>query len=269
MNTETTYRGWREENKSILRRFPGKRLFVMYSGGKDSSLCMHLMSRAGDEFGFRFEVHAGACPPHRYTGEEKERLGEYWHNKGVNIVWHDIGVRDEDLIASQNPCTSCQKGRKKVLNAILSQSVVEWANLVLIPGFTLWDIVGYCLEHVLANVFSRPEHREETETRFIEIAQRFYPLLKMKEGYTVFRPLLKFNGSEVVEFVRQEGIPILSIPCRFKDHRPKRVLEQYYESMRLRFDYDNVFEFAKTSLALPDMGSYASLDREEYIENIF
>jgi hypothetical protein len=73
----------------------------------------------------------------------------------------------------------------------------------------------------------------------------------------------------VVKLIRQERIPILSIPCRFKDYRPKRILEQYYERMGLRFDYDKVFEFAKRSSGLPDMDSYASLDREEYLNNIF
>jgi PP-loop superfamily ATP-utilizing enzyme len=38
MNTDTTYREWTEENKEILKVFQGKKLFLMYSGGKDSSL---------------------------------------------------------------------------------------------------------------------------------------------------------------------------------------------------------------------------------------
>jgi tRNA(Ile)-lysidine synthase TilS/MesJ len=91
----------------------------------------------------------------------------------------------------------------------------------------------------------------------------------MKEGYTVFRPLLRFNGSDVVEFVRLEGIPILSIPCRFREYRPKRVLEYYYEKMGLRFDYARVLQFATKSLNLPDISTYASIDKEEYLRKIF
>ena len=42
MKTDTTYRECTEENKEILRGLPGKKLFLMYSGGKDSSLSIRL-----------------------------------------------------------------------------------------------------------------------------------------------------------------------------------------------------------------------------------
>jgi hypothetical protein len=47
------------------------------------------------------------------------------------------------------------------------------------------------------------------------------------------------------------------------------MLEAYYTKMGLRFDYDKVFRFAQTSLTLPDLRKYASLEREEYLKRIF
>jgi tRNA(Ile)-lysidine synthase TilS/MesJ len=263
------YVEWKEDYQDVLMRLPGKKLFLMYSGGKDSSLCMDFMLRAGHEFGFSLEAHAGALPIHRYTEEEKKRLADYWARRGVRVVWHNIGMTDETLEASQNPCLTCQKARKMVLNEVLAGSVKDWTNLVLIVSFSLWDIVGYSIEHVLGNLYSAQEGREEGRQRFVETAQRFYPLLKLKEGYTVFRPLIKFNGPDIVEFVKREAIPILSVPCRFKEYRPKRILEYYYEKIGLRFDYDQVLEFASKSLNLPDLSTYASLDKDEYLKKVF
>ena len=269
MNKIITYEVWREADRRILEGLPGKRLFVMYSGGKDSSLCMDFMLRAAGDFGFGLEAHAGAFPLHRYGDEEKKRLGDYWEERGSRIVWHDIGVSDEDLASSQNPCLSCQKARKKVLSAVLARSTQDWTKLVLVPSFTLWDIVGYSIEHVLGNLYGAQEGSQKKDERFFEIAQRFYPVIKMKEGYTVYRPLIKYNGPDVSSTIEQKGIPLLSVPCRFKEHRPKRVLEAYYTRMGLRFDYDKVFRFAQTSLGLPRSRDYESLDREEYLKKIF
>jgi tRNA(Ile)-lysidine synthase TilS/MesJ len=269
MNRVITYEDWREADRRILKEFPGKKLFVMYSGGKDSSLCLDFMLRAAKEFGFDLEAHAGAFPLHRYGEEEKKKLGGYWEKKGARVIWHDIGVTDQDLASAPNPCIACQKARKKVLNAILNRSTQDWTNLVLIPSFTLWDIVGYSIEHLLGSLYVSRDHRGEGNERFFETAQRFYPVIRMKEGYTVYRPLIRYNGPDVSETIKQEGIPLLSVPCRFKEYRPKRMLEAYYEKMGLRFDYEKVFRFAQTSLSLPDLGKYASLDREEYFKKIF
>jgi hypothetical protein len=142
---------------------------------------------------------------------------------------------------------------------------------VLIVSFTLWDIVGYSLEHILSDIFSDFDRKRETgkDRRFRETAQRFYPVLKMKEGYTIFRPLLKYNGCDILPTINKIGIPILSIPCDFRDYRPKRVLEYYYEKMGLHFDYNSVFDFAKMALKLPDISEYASIDKEIYLKDIF
>jgi len=91
----------------------------------------------------------------------------------------------------------------------------------------------------------------------------------MKEGYTVFRPLIKYNSSNIQKTIRQAGIPTLSISCKFNEFRPKIMLERYYQKAGICFDYDKVFDFAKRSLGLPDITTYTSIDRDEYLLNIF
>jgi hypothetical protein len=131
--------------------------------------------------------------------------------------------------------------------------------------------VSYVSEYLLAGVFAEPNGSpsHEVQKRFVEISQRFYPFLRMKEGYSVFRPLLRCNGCDVLKSVEQEGIPILGIPCDFKEFRPKRILERYYDKMGLRFDYDEVFKFAKQTMGLTDPSAYTEMDKEQYLTKVF
>ena len=157
------------------------------------------------------------------------------------------------------------------MKKIQASTIDDWSRLVIVVAFSLWDITSYAVEHML-NVVS-PEfeqgHDSSKNNRLKEIAHRFNPLIKMKEGYSVFRPLLKYNNDEIKKWIEKEGIPILLIPCEFKDFRPKRILERYYERMSLRFNYDQVYDFAVKSLKIPDMSSYASIGKEEYLGDVF
>lgn len=268
---EAGYSLWKEEHKAFLEGLSDKRVFLLFSGGRDSSLAMDFCLRAGEEFGFDFEAHAGVFPVHRYPDSEKRRIESYWRKRGVDIVWHDVGENDEYLDNSASPCLLCQRLRKEVLKEILTRLVDEWEDLVIVPGYTLWDIVSYSMEHMLNGIFSVSENRSRTERdkRFMETSQRFYPLIKMKEGYMVFRPLIKYNQNDILKNIEQAGVPFLSIPCRFRDFRPKRILEKYYEKTGLRFEYNRVFGFARRSLNLPDISAYTSIEKEEYLLNIF
>jgi tRNA(Ile)-lysidine synthase TilS/MesJ len=265
------YSQWTAEHRSTLQSLAGKRVFLLFSGGKDSSVSLNLISKASREFGFPFEVHAGAFPVHRYTNHEKSRIQGFWEGRGVKIQWHQLEETDTALAQATNPCLVCQKARKKMLHTLLNESVQEWGSLVIIASYTLWDIVSYSLEHMLGRVFSsRATKGTNSEgARFKETAQRFYPVLKMKEGYMVFRPLLRYNREDIVQALDQENIPTLSTPCRYKDFRPKRVLEGYFEKMGISFDYNRVLEFAKSALDLPEIATYEATDKEVYFKKLF
>ena len=268
MNPAIEYHQWKEEYKSTLETFYNKNVLMLFSGGKDSSLAMDFILRAKKEFGFDFSAHAGAYPVHRYPDTEKKRIESYWNRRGIELQWHDLGKTDDYIKNEINPCLECQKLRKKMLKTILGDMVDDWESLVLVTGYSLWDIVSYSIEHILDDLFSNFVNAENNK-RFMETAQRFYPLLKMKEGYTIFRPLIKYNSDDIQKVIKQARIPTLSIPCKFKEFRPKIILERYYQKIGIHFDYDKVFNFARRSLGLPDITTYTSIDRDEYLLNIF
>ncbi|MBL7224558.1 MAG: hypothetical protein ISS59_00335 [Desulfobacteraceae bacterium] len=271
MTSDLSYWRWKKEHKSFLETLSTKHVFLLFSGGNDSSMTMDLILKAGEEFGFGFEAHAGAFPVHRYSDEQIDKISFYWSERGANLVWHKLAETDEHLINAENPCIHCQDLRKKMLKTLLPELVPDWKKLVLITSYSLWDLVSYSIEHILTDAFSDTEEGERSviDKRYMETSQRFYPLLKMKEGYTVFRPLIKYNGDEIRQLLTETGIPTLSIPCEFSDYRPKRVLEGYYKKMGLSFEYDRLLGFTKGHLDLPDIAEYTSLKKEEYLRHLF
>lgn len=271
MIPQLRYSQWKNEHKCFLETLVSKHVVLLFSGGNDSSVAMDFILRAGREFGFGFEAHAGAFPVHRYTDEEVGKLSSYWHERGVDIVWHKLAQTDERLMAAKDPCVHCQRFRREMLTTLLSETVSDWKHAVLIAGYSLWDLISYAIEHILADAFGKPEEGEHAvrEKRHLEIAQRFHLLLTMKEGYTVFRPLIRYNQNDIVDLVLEAGIPILSIPCKFDRFRPKRILQDYYQGAGLRFDYDRLMAFAEKHLNLPDVTMYTSLEKEEYLCRFF
>jgi len=271
MYSDLNYTQWRAEHKRILESFYNKNIILLFSAGKDSSVVMDFIIRAREEFGFDFTAHTGVFPVHRYTREEIKRIYSYWIKRGAPIVWHDMSKTDDDLKNSKNPCLLCQERRRKLLKSILTRSIEDWSSLVLIVSYSLWDIVSYSLENLLNNISSNYDQGTgiEKNKRFKETAQRFYPLLTMKEGYQVFRPLIKYNNDDILKVISQENLPTLSIPCKFKEFRPKRILEKYYEKMGLHFSYNQLIDFAINSLGLPSISSYTSMEKEDYLGNVF
>ncbi len=173
------YTDWRDEYRDILKSFTNKDVLFSFSAGKDSSLALDFFLKAGDEFHFDFEVHAGAFPVHRYTNIQKTKIGDYWKRRGIDIIWHSVLETDEIMRKTENPCRACQELRRKLLKNFINDNINNLENLVIIAGFSLWDIVGYSLEHILGGIFSFPNDIDKSDPgkRFIEISQRFYPCL--------------------------------------------------------------------------------------------
>jgi len=268
LKLQIDYEHWKREYAPVLETFKGKTIFVLYSGGKDSSTMLHLFTQARQDFDFTFQVHTGAFPHHRYTPTEIERLANYWQNHGVKITFHPVAATDDTLGEETNPCHKCQQIRKHLLKSYLLKTVPQWHKVVLVISYSLADLVSYTIEYVLGGVLAQ-SNGVTANQRFLETAQRFYPLLEMKEGYQIFRPLIRYNDHEIEALINAEKIPILTIPCAHKNHRPKRVLGQYYASQELRFDYNRVLAFAREALNLPDISAFRDLSKEDYLGRVF
>jgi len=155
----------------------------------------------------------------------------------------------------------------------VKSSFLDLETLVLIMGYTLWDLVSATIEHILSTIYFNSNYSvsvqgKDSEERFIETSQRFYPLLKLKEGLTIFKPLIRYNDQDILKVISENNISILTTSCKYEEFRPKRLFANYHEKMELYFEFSKVFEFAKKALNLPEISYYEDIREEEYLTKI-
>jgi tRNA(Ile)-lysidine synthase TilS/MesJ len=274
MKSRLNYSTWKTKNQDILKDFSDKKVMIPYSGGKDSSVVLYLIQKAAEEFDFSYEAHGVFFPANVYSAVDVKKIDSYWHKKNVSIIWHKVPVSDECLAEAlkkgQSPCLTCMQTKKKILLSQLNRMVSDWNSIVIIMGYSLWDLVSATLEHISRATFSDKSYsssvqEKRTDERFIEIAQRFFPLLKIKGGTTIYKPLIKYNDQDIQNFISENSIPLTTNSCSYKEFRPKRIFAAYYEKTDLFFDYSKVLDFAKKALNLPDISYYEEIDMEKYM----
>ncbi|RPI78860.1 MAG: hypothetical protein EHM45_05010 [Desulfobacteraceae bacterium] len=279
VTVDLSYESWKNENRSILETFPQKEVLIAFTGGKDCSIILEFLIQAGKEFSFTFQTHAFLFPVHVFTAEESFKLDRYWNARGVKINWHTLDHTDDEFELARkdglNPCIVCHQRKREHFLEFLDRNFKKLDSVVIIVGFTLWDLVSYSLEQLLfSSLSSRTSETSPTiggkklQDRFVQTSQRFYPYLVMKEGYSIFKPLLKYNDPEIVKFVQEKQIPLSIVECKYKSYRPKRLFADCYKQMNLFFDYDKVLSFARDALHLHDMERYRHYSKEEFIADI-
>lgn len=277
MNRRLSHAQWQSLHQETLETFNGKNLVVSYSGGKDSSLLLDYLLRSRKDFGYGIQAHGVAFPSHVFLPEEQTRLAQYWEDRGLPIVWHDPGNRkDEDLgkmvDTGDSPCVICSRVKKDRLLAHFQTGESPLDTLVVVIGYTLWDLASASVEHILRTRFGHGGdgtfQGRKPEERFLEIAQRFYPLLELNNGLTIFKPLIRYNDPDIARVVADKGIPITTQPCRFKSYRPKRQLSEYYRLFGLNFTYEEVYAFARQTFDIPDLAHFEQMDLTRYVNQM-
>ena len=277
MKSRLNYSTWKTNNQAILEDLSDKKVMISCSGGKDSSVVLYLLQKASEEFNFSFEAHGVFFPANVYSAGDVKKIDSYWHKRNVSIIWHKVPVSDECLAEAlkigQSPCLTCTQTKKKILGSHLKRTISDWNSLVIIMSYSLWDLVSAMLEHISSAIFSDKSYSsslqgKSSDERFIETAQRFYPLLKLKGGPTIYKPLIKYNDQDIRNFISENSIPLTTTPCSYKEFRPKRTFAAYYEKTDLFFDYSQVLDFAKKTLNLPDISYYEGIDMEKYMTTV-
>jgi tRNA(Ile)-lysidine synthase TilS/MesJ len=265
------FQKWETHNRDYLNACQKKRLIVIFSGGKDSSACLFLLHKAKDRYNYDLEAHLYAYPRHIYGERFKEELLSFWGEKGVKLFFH-TSEKDDSLLENQeNPCITCQDIRKKALFRLWSSTEKSISNLVIVTGHSLWDLSSYVLEIFIARELADYSLREDSVSaeRFIEISQRFYPFISMKEGYAVFRPMLCLNQKEIEHILKAENLLALDKSCRYSQFRPKKVLENYFQMFDYQFSYKKIIEFAQKKIGISDISKIKHLSQEEYLSRRF
>jgi tRNA(Ile)-lysidine synthase TilS/MesJ len=258
---------WEKQNQEYLAKCAGKTLVVTYSGGKDSTVCVHLLHRMQKKYGYETQAHLYAFPRHLYNPAYRSAVTAYWAAHGVPFGYHEPEESDPEIRQLADPCLVCQKVRKTALARQLPTLSIPLAKMVLVSGPRLWDLAGYALEHLTNHelAIQKEENAEVSRERFLEISQRFYPYLQMKEGYAVYRPMHFLNQEDIRLLMAESGAPPEDKACEFAVNRPKKFLGKYFEKFGLEFSYDGVMDFARRHLALEGKASTENIDKEEFL----
>jgi tRNA(Ile)-lysidine synthase TilS/MesJ len=267
MGNATVSESWEKRNAVYLTRCAGKKIMVAYSGGKDSSVCIHLLRGVKEKYGFEVEAHLYAFPRHLYSPAYRDAVSAYWESQGVPFGYHEAALSDPDILGLSDPCLLCQKTRKKAMALLFSQLGIPMDKLVIVSGHSLWDLAGYALEHLINHELAqqKPQNADRARDRFLEISQRFYPYLNMKEGYAVYRPMHFLNQEEIRQLLQKSGAPPEDSACQFAVNRPKKFLGKYFEKFEIEFTYEGVMAFADRHLALQEKSIAESINKEEFL----
>lgn len=272
-----TYEQWVNDNKENLLKLNNKELIMAYSGGKDSSVVLHFLEKAARTYNFNVEAHGIIIPEHVLTESERNKLDDYWRKRGITIFWHKVLDADKNLSQAPeqgiSPCLICNRTKKNELMSYFKRTKPDWEKLVMVISYSLWDLVSASVEHITGGVFADQElssavKGKKPEERFMEIAQRFYPLIKLQNGMTVFKPLIYYNDQDIIETVKENNLPLTTPTCDHKEYRPKRGFALYYHKMDHHFNYEKVLKFAQTALKIPNLDFFSDMPSEVYLKEV-
>jgi tRNA(Ile)-lysidine synthase TilS/MesJ len=272
-----TYEKWHSDNKKDLEILEGKDLIVAFSGGKDSSVVLHFLDLARKSYNYNLEAGGIVIPEHVLTSAERNRINKYWESRGINILWHSVKDADKKLSEApgkgMTPCLICNKTKKNELMDYFRRTKPSLEKVTMVVSYSLWDLVSATIEHITGGIYAETElsnavQGKKTEDRFIEIAQRFYPLIKLKSGLSIFKPLIYYNDQDILETVKKNELPLTAPSCEHKEYRPKRGFALYYHRMDHHFNYEKVLKFAQDALMIPDKSTYSEMSTEVFLKEV-
>ncbi|MDT8274172.1 MAG: hypothetical protein RRA35_13360 [Desulfomonilia bacterium] len=49
-------------------------------------------------------------------------------------------------------------------------------------------------------------------------------MIELNDGFTIFKPLLKYNEQKIQQVVSEQGLPLSEVACDYKRNTRKRIL---------------------------------------------
>lgn len=200
----------------------GDRVAVGLSGGKDSTVLLHVLHRIRLSAPVKFDLHGIYVDPG--WNMEVNILRELCLSYGVPFYYKptDIAAVVFDLRQEKNPCSLCANLRRGALNSTARELGCNKVAL----GHHLDDVV----ETFFMSLFYTGQLRTFAPVTYLD-----------RSGITMIRPLVYLTEGQVREMIMRRHLPVLENPCpvnkKTKREEIKQVvagLSRQYPELRFR-----------------------------------
>jgi tRNA(Ile)-lysidine synthetase-like protein len=194
----------------------GDRVAVGLSGGKDSSLLLHILNQVRRVAPIKFSLHGIYVDP----GWEMEisPLREFCENEGVPFYYKPTNIAEVvfDIRREKSPCALCANLRRGALNNTARDLGCNKVAL----GHHLDDAI----ETFFMSLFYTGQFRTFSPVTYLS-----------RSGITMIRPLIYLTQEQVREMVRQKNLPVLENPCPVNGRTKRQEMREFVASLLTRY----------------------------------
>ncbi len=226
-------------------------VIVLFSGGKDATLLLHLLERYRNKRVLKFKIKPVlvAYPLHMYFNKDCQKndqfcnIIQYWKNRNIMIDINLVNSSVSDITSKKEQCSVCKSERMSVVNNVLS----EEPESLIITGYTLYDAIAYYMEIQLRTNLWLDKDLYHSK-RIKNCLHKMCLVEKLPKG-RIARPLLGVDEFYIPEYLAKNKIPFINIPCIAANHKLKRALFNIYNDYHeiINVDYRGINKFVEMS----------------------
>ncbi|NHM27541.1 tRNA 2-thiocytidine biosynthesis protein TtcA [Desulfofundulus sp. TPOSR] len=194
----------------------GDRVAVGLSGGKDSSVLLHILNLVRRVAPIKFSLHGIYVDPG--WDMEVNVLREFCEHEGVPFYYKPTNIAEVvfDIRQEKNPCALCANLRRGALNNTARDLGCNKVAL------------GHHLDDVIETFFMSLFYTGQFRT--------FSPITYLsRSDVTMIRPLIYLTQEHVREMARQKNLPVLENPCPVNGKTKRQEMREFVANLLIRY----------------------------------
>ena len=250
-------------SEAIKSFVSGKNIVLLWSGGFESTYLLKQMIKHEIFKYCNLEVLSILFPADIYDEAKTGAAQRYLNSLGIRtkFIKPDKNI-DKDSVPYFKACPICKDVRREAINSYIASRQGE--ELVFMTGHNLDDVSSYLLENIVNYTGNRLEQRR---ARLLETSNKFFESFRYSDTLLIYRPLLKYNKSELEKHSFGELDDTFSVTkakCYWINQR-KRVLQNYIDQSGAQPDFDRVLEVYNRLFVMPDESDFRTLGFDTYL----
>lgn len=251
----------------IRNHIEGKHAVLFWSGGYDSTFLYNLFIKNRLYNVADLSIVIIRCPQEIYDGKRVKKALDFLSLLPVRVYCFEPQEEIAADIEFSKACSVCKRIRRtailKALEDIRSKAT-DGKEILLVTGHNLDDLASYYLENV---TYGLDKNSDKYRERFIETANKLFPVFDYGDNLKIYRPLIKFTKKQMLEIFSDSENAELTLcnkKCRWLRQR-KRLLQEYLSATDVRLDYNLIEKNFKSRFVMPTDDEFKSLPVVTYL----